>query len=200
MATARRQPKKNKRVMSASGKVIKYLTRAEIEMFFRQVKGLRDRAIFRLAYHRGLRASEVALLQLGDWDPKEGVLVVHRLKGSVSAPFHLLPVEATALRAWLRVRGTTPGPIFLSRNHRGISRWALDELMKRYAKAAGISPVKAHMHALKHSCGTHLAEMDEPVVIIQDWLGHRNIANTMVYVEVTNKARQAATARLRNWK
>ena len=186
--------------MSASGRVIRYLTRGEIEAFFREIKSVRDRAIFRLTYHRGLRASEVALLQLGDWDQREGVLLVHRLKGSKSAPYTLLPVEATALRAWLKVRGATPGPIFLSRDHRGISRDQLDVLMKRYAAAAGIPAAKAHMHALKHSCGTHLAEMDEPVIIIQDWLGHRNIANTMVYVEVTNKARQAATARLRNWK
>ena len=83
--------------MSASGRVIRYLTRGEIEAFFREIKSVRDRAIFRLTYHRGLRASEVALLQLGDWDQREGVLLVHRLKGSKSAPYTLLPVEATAL-------------------------------------------------------------------------------------------------------
>ena len=71
--------------------------------------------------------------------------------------------------------------------------------MKKYCAAAGIGPEKAHMHALKHSCGTHLVDLGEDVLMIQDHLGHRNIQNTMIYLRVSNKARTAADERLRDW-
>jgi site-specific recombinase XerD len=44
--------------------------------------------------------------------------------------------------------------LFPSRRHHGISRWALDELMKKYCRIAGVAEEKAHMHALKHSSGS----------------------------------------------
>ena len=40
--------------------------------------------------------------------------------------------EGRALRAWLKVRGTFPGPIFLSRQKRPIDRTTLHVLMKKY--------------------------------------------------------------------
>jgi site-specific recombinase XerD len=70
-------------------------------------------------------------------------------------------------------------------------------MMSNYCKLAGIAKEKAHPHALKHSCGTHLSELGEDVQIIQDHLGHRSIQNTIIYLEVTNKAQTAAAARMR---
>ena len=71
--------------------------------------------------------------------------------------------------------------------------------MKNYCRLTGIPVEKAHMHSLKHSCGTHLSEMGKDVAVIRDWLGHRNVQNTMIYLEVTNKARDAAAESLRRW-
>ena len=51
-------------------KVVTFLREEEIERLFSVIDGTRDRAIFRLAYHAGLRASEVGMLELRDYDPK----------------------------------------------------------------------------------------------------------------------------------
>lgn len=177
----------------------KYLTPEEIEAFFSVIKDTRDRALFRVIYHRGLRASEPGLLQLADYRPGSGRLAVKRLKGSNSGEFRLADAEERSLRAWIRERGEAPGPLFPSRLRRPISRDRVHELMQHYCQMAGIDPEKAHPHALKHSCGTHLSELGEDVQAIQDHLGHRNIQNTMIYVQVTNKARDATGERLRNW-
>jgi integrase/recombinase XerD len=118
----------------------------------------------------------VGKLDLKDYRVQEGRLYVHRLKGSVSAEFKLTDVENGALRAWLRVRGLAPGPLFCSRNHRAIGRRRLDELMKQYCRLARVPEEKAHMHALKHSCGTHVAELlGGDVTAVQDHLGHADI-------------------------
>jgi type 1 fimbriae regulatory protein FimB len=184
--------------MTAS-KTIKYLTLEEIEALFTAISDPRDRAIFRVAYHRGLRASEVGLLELSDFRPAASRLMVHRCKGSNGGEFPLAEVEARSLRAWLRERGNAPGPLFPSRERTAITKRRLDQLMKKYCAAAGIARAKAHFHSLRHSCGTHLAEMGEDLLVIQDHLGHRNIQNTLIYTAVTNKARDAAGERLRGW-
>lgn len=176
-----------------------YLTQEEIERFFRAIASVRDRAIFRLVYHRGLRASEIGLFQVADYRPSAGRIFVRRLKGSNSGEFHLTKVESHVLRAWLRERGSAAGALFNSRNHQPVSRFRLDQLMKRYCAAAGVPAVKAHMHALKHSCGTHLSAMEPDIVAIQDHLGHANIQNTMKYVQIASARRDAFAGRLESW-
>lgn len=178
----------------------KLLTENEIAALFDAIENPRDIAMFRLAYHRGLRASEIGKLQLADYRIRDGRLMVRRLKGSISAEFKLTEVEIKAIRNHLRGRGTEAGPLFLSRNHRAISRYTLDDLMKKYCEAAGITREKAHMHALKHSCGTHLLERGESIEDVQDQLGHRNIQNTQIYARMGNKRRDDRADRLRDWR
>src|SRR5664279_3821590 len=84
----------------------------EVARLFVVIHSPRDRAIFRLAYHAGLRASEVGDLQMRDWDAKTERIHVRRLKGSHSGTHHLCKEEARAFRAWLKARGPAPGPIF----------------------------------------------------------------------------------------
>jgi len=75
--------------------------------------------------------------------PVRAKLRVIRLKGSVSGAEHaLVDVEHTALRTWLRVRGTEPGPLFVLRQHGPINRRTIWVLMKRYCVLAGIPPRK----------------------------------------------------------
>ena len=53
-------------------KEIKFLTEDELARLFSVIHSVRDRAIFQLAYRAGLRASEVGLLQLRDYDRPKG--------------------------------------------------------------------------------------------------------------------------------
>lgn len=195
---AAEKPRRPRRRRAAAAEV-KYLTEDELARLFAAISSVRDRAIFRLAYHRGLRAGEIGRLQLADYRPAEERIEINRLKGSRSGEFHLTAHESRALRAWLRVRGTVPGPLFRTRLGSGISQQMLDKLIKRYGTAAGLPRVKCHMHALKHSCGTHLMSRGEHIEDVQDHLGHVNIQNTLIYARITNKRREERDRRLREW-
>ncbi|MBZ5607249.1 MAG: tyrosine-type recombinase/integrase [Acidobacteriia bacterium] len=182
----------------------KFLTEEEIERLFGAIGDPRNLAIMRVAYHRGLRASEVGLLQLADYRPAAKRLLVHRLKGSHSGEYLLTDHETRALNAWVKIRGAEPGPLFPSNRGTGIDRRMLDVLMKRYGAAAEIPDAKRHMHCLKHSCGTHLlsgtrslAPLD--VAEVQDHLGHADIRNTMVYSQITNRRRDEIARRIKAW-
>jgi site-specific recombinase XerD len=178
-----------KRAEKKARKPVHFFTVDEIRRFFAVLKGNRDKAMFRLIYLKALRASEVGMLRMEDYHEREGRLYVRRLKNSKGGEFRLHRQEAQFLRAWVRERGRSPGAIFRSRNHRPISRRQLDRLVKEYGAAAGISPEKCHVHAFKHSRGTHLLADTRDITLVQDQLGHRNIQNTMIYAEVSNAAR-----------
>jgi integrase len=176
-----------------------YLEQEEKDAFFSVITSKRDVCLFRIAYHRGLRAHEVGLLKMSDF--RGDRLHVHRGKGSRSGIYTLTRVELHALKMWLRERGPAPGPIFLSRQQGGaVKRRRLDQLMKKYCALAGIDYSKAHMHALRHSCGTHLAERGHQADAIQDALGHVDIKNTNRYLHFSRRRRDEMAEQLRDWR
>ncbi len=95
----------------------------------------------------------------------------------------------------MRVRGKQAGPLFPSRNGRGIGRDRLDELMKMYGEKAQLPPSLRHCHALKHSIAVHLVgKLD--VVAVQDWLGHADVKSSMKYLVFRSKERDLAAQKV----
>jgi site-specific recombinase XerC len=173
-----------------------YLTEDEISQLLGIINDIRDKAIFAVTYYRGLRASELGIIDVNDYHAASGRITIRRLKGSRGGEYYVTEAERSALTDWLRKRGAAPGPLFISRNHRGISRFRLHRLMRQYSALAGIPRQKAHMHALKHSCATHLSAIEADIVAIQDHLGHKNIQNTMKYIQISGRRRREFATRL----
>lgn len=186
-----------KKKRTAKPETIKYMTEDQISRFFSVIKSPRDAAIFRVIYHRGLRASELGMINLSQVDPGSGRIQFERLKRSYGGQFRMSSSEERAMKAWLRVRGTDPGPLFPSREGHPISRKMLDVLVKKYCQLAGIPADLAHCHTLKHSCGTHMLAKGVSLEATQDHLGHRSIKNTQIYAKFTS--RESTDKRLRDW-
>jgi site-specific recombinase XerD len=174
---------------------IAFLTEDEIGRLFHELSDrARNKAIFLVAYRHGLRASEIGLLRTSDIDFKRLRIMVHRLKGSYSGEHPMQPDEAKAIKAHLRERADESQILFTSNRNDPISRRTLDWLMKTYGLKAAIPPEKRHFHVLKHSIATHLLDAGADLRFVQDWLGHSNIQNTVVYTYLTSKTRET-TAR-----
>jgi integrase len=200
---AKKRPKKARK--RAERKQLPYLTVPEKDRFFQAIHDVRDRAIFRLLYHHGLRAREIGKLDMSDFRQGSALnldrLYIHRLKGSISGECAMVPIAAQALRAWVRKRGDNEGPLFPSRQKGRITRQRIFQLMRSYCAAAKIPREKSHPHVLKHTCCTHLlSDKRESIVDVQTHVGHVQIANTMVYAKLTGEANEARAKRLREWK
>lgn len=172
----------------------------EVQRFFKAITSVRDRALFRLMYHAGLRASEVGLLEMRDYSPRTERIMIHRLKGSNSGEHPMNRETARALRAWLKVRGSGPGAIFRTRLGGPIGRKMLDKLTKHYAAIAKWPAKMAHCHVFKHACCTHLLSRGFNIEQVQDWVGHANVQNTIIYGRVTNSRRDQMGKALADWK
>jgi len=161
---------------------------------------LRDRAILELMYASGLRASEVGNITLSDLNERIGIIRVlgkgdkHRLVPMGTPAMNALdqylkqcrPMLITADRAADR---RDQGKLFLSRTGRPIERVRIWQLVKHYAKQAGLG--KAHPHMLRHSFATHLLAGGADLRIVQDLLGHADITTTQIYTHVDrSKLRQ----------
>jgi site-specific recombinase XerD len=114
-----------------------------------------------------------------------------------SGEYLLTDAEVKALRAWLKERGDDAGSIFISRRRHRFPKQMLDVLVKGYCKKAKIQRDKAHFHALPHSCATGMLDRGEDIAVLQDHLGHTNIANTAIYAKITHKRRDDVARRLK---
>ena len=82
----------------------RYLTQDEVTRLFKVISSPRDRALFALIYHYGLRVEEATLLTLESVDLKNLHIRIQRLKNGVSSQKPLWRHNAKLLRSYLRVR------------------------------------------------------------------------------------------------
>jgi len=150
----------------------------------------RDRAILEVFYGGGLRLSELAGLNLGDLELKEGVLRVWGKGAKERLAFLGAPARA-ALEAYLPARGRwlarqrTSEETALFINSRGgrLSTRGVARVVARWSRAAGLSQGLTP-HALRHSFATHLLEGKADLRAVQELLGHASISSTQRYLHL----------------
>jgi integrase/recombinase XerD len=106
-----------------------FLTQDEVRRLFAVITGKRDRALFQLAYHHGLRASEVSLLQRDDVHAKQGRIYIPRVKGSIAKTYPLQPEDLRLVRAYLRTREDDSPYLFISARGIPLERRSYWDLM-----------------------------------------------------------------------
>lgn len=151
--------------------------------------GRRDRAILETLYGMGLRRGECARLDVSDVDLAAGTLLVRDGKGRKDRMVPVPGRAAAALGAYLKdvrpqlVVDPHEGALFLTAWWgQRLSDVSVSFLLRRHAKAAGIS--KAHPHALRHACATHLLKGGADVRHVQAILGHKKLETTALYTRV----------------
>jgi site-specific recombinase XerD len=164
-----------------------FLTEAEMKRFLDSARhgrhGVRDHAMMLMAFRHGLRVSELIDVRLKDLDLETSRLYVRRKKGSLSTHQPIEGEELRAIRAWLREREQRPDArspyLFLS--ERGpMTRQAVNYLVAQAGKRAKLR-FHVHPHMLRHSTGYYLANRNHDTRLVQDYLGHKNIAHTVRY-------------------
>ncbi len=163
--------------------------------------GSRDAAILALLYATGLRRSEVAGLDVGHLDTSTGAIRVLG-KGNKERTVYITNGAADALRGWLAVRGTAPGPLLYPFTAQGRAREGermtdagIAFVLARAAKRAGISEVSPH--DLRRTMIGDMLDAGADIATVQRVAGHASPVTTSRYDRRGERAKLAAAALLR---
>ena len=173
--------------MSGGWIAIKFLIQEQAARLFSVIADPRDRALFAVIYHYGLRVSEATLLQLTDVDLERRRIFIKRLKRGRGGEKPLFDNTAQVIGAYLPVRQPTSPELYTGRQG-GLGRQRIQQLFRLYASQAGLEP-QFTVRCLRHSIATHLLDAGFGIELVQDHLGHVNIQNTLIYARLTDRRR-----------
>ncbi len=147
---------------------------------------MRDRAILELMYAGGLRVSELVGVDVSDLDLRERQLIV-RGKGNKERVCLFGGTARAAILDYLeseRVASSSGGALFTNRKGGRLTTRTVQNIVKRWAKAVGLSP-DISPHTLRHSFATHLLDGGADLKSVQQLLGHESLATTQIYTHVS---------------
>lgn len=151
----------------------------------------RDDAILELLYGSGLRVSELCALQTGDVDLRRRLVRVWG-KGAKERVVPISEPSASALARWLRsgrkafaaqlaLGECNSQVLFMNRRAQPITPRDVRRILDRR------SPAPTHPHALRHSFATHLLDGGADLRVVQELLGHVDLATTQIYTHVSKE-------------
>ena len=154
--------------------------------------GARDRAMLEMLYGSGLRVSELVNLRADQINWEEAFIRVTG-KGGKTRYVPLGGMAAKALRHYtysaraVLASGHARVPqLFLSNRGEKLTRERIRQVIRKRAEEAGLSE-HVYPHIMRHSFATHLLENGADLRVIQDMLGHADLATTQIYTHVEKK-------------
>ncbi|MDB5348639.1 MAG: tyrosine recombinase XerC [Schlesneria sp.] len=182
------------------------LTGAEMELLLeacsRGATGERNRALIVIGWRNGLRCFEALGLLPQDLDAQRQTIRVRHGKGDRARTVGLDVQAWEILNRWLVVRGglgiADTAPLLCTLEGGPLDDRYVCSLMTRLRKAAGIRK-RVHFHGLRHTMASELAAEGVPMHVIQQQLGHSNLAVTSRYINHLNPQETIAAMKARSW-
>lgn len=184
------RPATKTRTVNDEARGRKYLRPEEVEKLAKEAKkgrnGLRDWLMIRMAFEHGLRVSELVDLKWQQVDLDAHQLTVTRAKGSLDGTHPLQGNTIRSLRKYQRDTGRQHGHVFVNERGAPVSIEGFRKMFHRLSER--VMGVKWNPHALRHACGYHLINEGVDVRTVQQYLGHANIQNTVIYTTMSARA------------
>jgi len=152
-------------------------------------QGLRNRALLELLYASGMRVSELESLNIEQLNMETNEIRVWG-KGSKERVVLIGEPAANALNNYLaQGRPVLLGrkktdAVFLNQFGGRLPARRIQKILDRCAQKAGIEK-RVHPHILRHTFATHLLDGGADLRVVQELLGHAQLATTQVYTHVS---------------
>jgi integrase/recombinase XerD len=172
------------------------LSRSDVERLVRaptvRPRGFRDRALVLVALSLGLRIVELHRMRVEHWDrDSESLLVLG--KGSREDLMPAVGDVAYVLEAWVSIGlgGITMGPMWPSPRwpDQNLARGYIGKLLKWGMAEVGIA---GRAHDLRHTAATLMLGDGVPINVVQQFMRHRSLASTEIYVRASRKEVRSA--------
>ena len=162
-----------------------------------RLRAARMSALLELLYATGLRVSELVALPRHALRGRDPLIAIKGKGGRERLVVVSEPARAAVdmYRAMLKARhpGTFDGPwLFPADSDSGhLTRQAFARDLKMVAAAAGIATHRVSPHVLRHAFASHLLQNGADLRIVQELLGHADIATTQIYTHVLDERMKA---------
>lgn len=165
------------------------LTVAEVESIFETIDptgkwAWRDTSLIELLYGAGLRISEALQLRLDQVHFEDGWILPIG-KGNKQRLVPMTPRAKQALSFYLQKERPLCGPksdeVLLNPKGRPLSRMGAWKIVHKWSSHLAKA---VHPHTLRHSFATHLLEGGMDLRVLQELLGHADIATTQIYTHI----------------
>jgi site-specific recombinase XerC len=114
----------------------------------------------------------------------------------IASTTHTLEPDAVRLLKRLKAEADSPS-VFVSERGGPMSVDAVQSIVKRAGQVAGLD-FHVHPHMLRHACGFALANQEgtaNDTRLIQQYLGHKDIKNTVIYTTLSQRRLSAVRVR-----
>ncbi len=184
-------PMENVETPSLPKTLPKYLSLEESgELLAAVKKSRRDYAILTLFLNCGMRLAELVSLNVQD---VTGDYAVITGKGNKQRTVYLNQACRTAIDEYLQFERPKdalidPEALFISRNRCRISRRAVQNVVEKYLKLAGLGDKKLSTHKLRHTAATLMHRHGNvDIRVLQEILGHENLGTTQIYTHIDSE-------------
>ncbi len=163
--------------------------------FAMRLSAARMTALLELLYATGMRVSELVALPAAAIRPNTLALAV-RGKGGRERLVPLTDAARQAVAAWrdmLAATGAKPSPwLFPAESATGhLPRQVFARDLKMVAGRAGIGADRVSPHVLRHAFASHLLQNGADLRVVQQLLGHADVATTQIYTHVLDERAKA---------
>ena len=168
-------------------KIKNWVTKEEVDALRKAAKQtrytVRNELIILMMYRHGLRVSELCKIQLEQINLTHASIYIKRLKNGVDGTHPIAGDELRLIRRYLRERKTALPWFFVSERQNQLSRITVNKMIEQCAKLSPLPHINPHM--LRHGCGYYLVNKGYNLREIQDYLGHADIRNTVIYTRLS---------------
>lgn len=161
-----------------------------LDSFDQSDQGIFQKALLELLYGCGLRVSEVCSLTLNQIHLDQGFLrVIGKGDKERMIPMHERSIHATRdylelVRVhWEKKRSPY---VFLNRLGHPLTRQFVHTMIKDKLKEQQLDE-RLSAHSFRHSFASHLLDGGADLRVVQELLGHSDIATTQIYTHIQNK-------------
>ena len=175
-------------------KELSILTPKEVESLLEQpsssdLKGQRDKAMLEVLYATGIRVTELISIKISDVNLSSGYIKVKKKNKE-----RVIPIGNVALKCLkdyienvrpLLIKTEEEETLFINANGQKMTRQGFWKILKQYKEQAKIDK-ELTPHTIRHSFAVHLLQNGAEVKMVQEILGHTDVASTLMYTQIAD--------------
>ncbi|NLA33260.1 MAG: tyrosine recombinase [Tenericutes bacterium] len=148
----------------------------------------RNKAMLELLYGAGLRISELINVKINDLNVENATIICFG-KGKKERIIPIGEYIIESINDYLNIRDQFlingySDYLFLNNHGLKLSRQGFNKILNKILINKNL-PTKISPHSIRHSFATHMLDYGADLKVIQDLLGHSDIATTKIYTQIS---------------